>query len=225
MIITIDGPTASGKSTAARAIARDLHIYYINSGLLFRGVAYILVHDHGYTPATVGNVTQAELEQILDPRIFVYAYDTVEHVFFDGREITSLLKNEQMDVAASVLATNGMVRLVLLDYQRYLATKHDVIVDGRDAGSCVFPHADVKIFLIASLAVRAQRLLDMHASTMSLAEAMKFIADRDERDMTRTIAPLVVPQNAIELDSSDMSEQDVVAYIKSIVAQKKGNAL
>lgn len=175
MIITIDGPAASGKSTAARLLAKHLGYYYLNSGMLYRALSYLLL-ENGYTLETIANHSESDIKQYLDPQHLVYVSDdqTNAHIYFDNKEITQYLKNERIDQAASVVSTNKVVRDYLLSFQRQLASTHDVIVEGRDSGTVVFPQAEIKFFLTASLDVRAERWrkeLEEKGEKVSVVEA------------------------------------------------------
>jgi len=206
MIITIDGPAASGKSTAARLLAKRLGYYYLNSGLLYRALSYLLL-ENGYTLETIVSPSEPDIKQYLDPEHLAYVSDdqTNAHIYFDNEEITEFLKNERIDKAASLVSTNKTVRSYLLDYQRQLASTHDVIVEGRDSGTVVFPQAQIKFFLSASIEVRAERWqkeLEEKGIKISIQEVQQQLYERDKRDTERAIAPLKVPDNAIIVDNS-----------------------
>jgi cytidylate kinase len=227
MIITIDGPSASGKSTIARSVARELSYFYIASGMIYRGLAYMLINKHGYTPDTIGTAKEHDVAYCLSFEQFAYDYDqqTGEHIIVGGTDITGLLKSPIIDSAASVLGTNAMARGHILQAIRRIADSHDIVIDGRDCGSAMFPYAQHKWFLTASLPVRAQRWQSMQqqlGKKISLEQAKNIIAVRDERDTTREIAPLVVPVGACIIDSSDMSPEQVIHTIVSGV--KKSSA-
>jgi len=219
MIITIDGPTASGKSTVARAIAKKLNIYYIASGLLFRALGYLLIHERKYTPTTVNQSQAHEFEELLNPNDFVYTFDNdQECITYKGTNITPQLKMSDIDTAASVVATNQEAREPLLHLQRHLAQKHDVIIDGRDCGSVVFPNAQFKFFLTASLQVRAQRwqkLQEKLHNHMSLDQALHFVNSRDERDNQRNA--LAIKSGTKVIDNSDMNQTETVDMMIDII--------
>lgn len=212
MIITIDGPTASGKSTLAKAIAKKMGIYYLATGMLYRAIAYVLVHYAGYQANQLKDVSLRDLYTFLDPNRFVYNYDAEhgEKIFFDGNDITPFLKDSSIDALSSILSADKSVRGALLKIQRAFGKKLDLIVEGRDVGSVVFPDADFKFFLTASVQVRAKRWqLDQakKGASFSLHEAIEKISERDERDRRRKIAPLVKPSGAIVIDNSDLDFQ------------------
>ncbi len=213
MIITIDGPTASGKTTIARMLAQKLGYYYLSSGLLFRGLAYTLVHDFLYNPEQLKNPREGDIKQALNN--FEYCYDAQnnEQLFVNKINITQELRSQAISQYASIIGTNMMVRDALAALQHQIAEHHNLIAEGRDMGSAIFPHASIKFFLTASLEVRAQRWQkDQWAKgkEISLDHATHEIKIRDERDTTRIIAPLVIPDGAIIIDDSDLDQQQVL---------------
>lgn len=225
MIITIDGPVASGKSTVSRMLAQKLNYYYLCSGLLYRALGYLLINKYGYTLETVGSPKQDDIMRCFDPHKFSYQYaqDTQERIVFEGLDITVQLKERFMDKVASVVSVNEDVRTAVTQIQRDIASLHNIVTDGRDVGSVVFPQAEYKFFVTASVAVRAARWRkdqEKYGNHFSVDEAVTIITDRDERDKTRTIAPLIVPQGAIVIDTSDMSIEQTIAkmleYIKKL---------
>jgi len=215
MIITIDGPTASGKSTIARLLAKRLKFYYLNSGLLYRAVAYLLVNNCLYKENNLLNPRPEDLQKYIDSARFLYDYDEgfKERILFDGENITPYLKTSFMDKSASVLSANKMVRDLLLKIQRVCAQKFDIVAEGRDMGSVVFPEANFKFFLTASVQVRAQRWIDDQqklGNKFFTNEAIDRITERDKRDKEREIAPLSIPQGAIIVDNSDLNIQETL---------------
>lgn len=215
MIITIDGPVASGKSTISRILAHQLKYYYLCSGLLYRALGYLLINHYGYTLETVGAPRYEDIMRCFDPHSFLYHYaeDTQERIFFDGIDITPQLKERFMDKVASVVSVNEQVRTAITQIQRDIASEHNIVTDGRDVGSVVFPQAEYKFFVTASIDVRAMRWRkdqEKYGNHFSEQEAIAIITDRDERDKNRTIAPLIVPEGAIIIDTSDMSIEQTV---------------
>ena len=209
MIITIDGPTASGKSSAGRVVAKELGYYYLYTGLLYRGLAYLLMKDFGYNLESIAHPDMQKVDELLDPKKFTYRYDARdrERIFFNGSDITSYLKGDVIGQAASILSTNPEVRERLNILQRKIANDHNVVIDGRDAGSVVFPHATKKFFLTASEQERADRWRELQRKrgiTVSFDDALNFIQTRDARDSGRAIAPLTIPEGAQVIDNSDM---------------------
>jgi cytidylate kinase len=223
MIITIDGPTASGKSTIARMLADKLDMYYINSGFLYRACAYVFVNECHYTLDTLSGVSADLIDTWVAQRWLVYQYESLTgaRVLYQSRDITPYLKSADMDRASSIMATSTEVREHITQWQRSLACDHDVIAEGRDAGSVVFPHADVKIYLTASLDTRAQRWQRMqrekYGVLTTLDKALEAVAERDKRDAQREHAPLVVPYDALVIHNDTLSLEGSIAYIcKSI---------
>jgi cytidylate kinase len=222
MIITIDGPVASGKSTVSRMLARKLNYYYLCSGLLYRALGYLLINKYGYTLETVGNPKHEDIVRCFDSQMFLYQYapDTQERIIFDGVDITVQLKERFMDKVASIVSVNQDVRAAVTQIQRDIASHNNIVTDGRDVGSVVFPHAEYKFFITASVDVRAERWRkdqEKYGNHFSEQEAVAIITDRDERDKNRTIAPLIVPERAIIIDTSHMNIEQTVEKMLSIV--------
>ena len=222
MIITIDGPVASGKSTVSRMVAHRLGYYYICSGLLYRSLAYLLVNKYGYTHETIAHATQADVVSCFDPIRFSYCYDEniQEHVFFDNEDITSFLKERYIDTVSSLVSVNTFARQAIMHMQRAIAMKKNVVIDGRDVGSVVFPDADIKFFMTASIEVRAERWRkdqEKYGNYFSLDQAIASIAERDSRDENRSIAPLIVPQDAVVIDTSSLTIQQTVDVMITVV--------
>ena len=215
MIITIDGPVASGKSTVSRILADKLGFYYLCSGLIYRAIAYLLINNCGYTVATLDRITVEDIMQCADPVRLRYHYDELcqERVFFDNSDITLYLKDKFMDQVTSIVSVNKDVREAVTAIQRDIASHYSIVTDGRDVGSVVFPDAQVKFFLIATVEVRASRWRkdqEKYDNHFSLAEAVGLITERDDRDKSRTIAPLVIPRDAIVIDSSELDVEQVI---------------
>ena len=222
MVITIDGPVASGKSSIAKEIGTRLGLFYLNTGLLYRAVAYILVHDFRkkFSWEIPLEISEQELAFVKD---IVYEFIAGEpHVLFKGKDITASLSDAGYDQIASIVSASKMVRDVLLTVQRVIGEKYNIIADGRDCGSVVFPNADYKFFLTASVDVRTQRVLadpKRKVQTEDYDQIKKDIEARDKRDQERVVAPLVVPDEAIMIDSSDLdfeaTVQKVLGYVKN----------
>lgn len=218
MIITIDGPVGSGKSTAAQILAKKLGFYYLNSGLLYRALAYLLVTHESYTIKELAHPRIEHLAMYLDDMRLAYHYDDdgSARIMFDDQNITAHLKNASMDQYASILSTNENVRDALLDVQQKIGKHYDLVVEGRDSGSVVFPQADHKFFLTASLQERARRWQGMQEKRgvmYTFEQAIQALKERDTRDQERAIAPLCIPVGAIVIDSTDFNLDQVVQEI------------
>lgn len=225
MIITIDGPSGSGKSTVAQKIAQDRGIFYLNTGLLYRAITYLVYEDptsplFGQYDHDIELITRDQLDAL--PTL-AYAYSAEgATVFVHGQDIVAkCYATPGLDQVASKLSALPVVREFLLDVQRDIAKHHDVIADGRDCGTVVFPDAEHKVFLTASLDVRAQRrMLDTKVQALGLT--FEFVrndlAERDERDENRAIAPLRIPAGATVIDSSDFSIDQTVEMIIKVVS-------
>lgn len=224
MIVTIDGPTASGKSSTAKLLAQKLGFFYLNSGLLYRAVAYLLMQAKGYTIEALYNPTEQDLHILLDSQRITYTCNAVGNpqVEFDDADITPYLKGLEIDQAVPIVSANKLVRQLLLDVQRDIGAKHDLVIDGRDAGTVVFPQANFKFYLTAPLEIRAIRWIQdqqVRGVNVSFEQACKQIALRDERDMTRSIAPLVIPTDAIIVDNGLYSLNEIVDILYTWVFQ------
>jgi cytidylate kinase len=229
MIITLDGPMASGKSSVARAVAHELGYYFLSTGLLYRGLAYLLVDRYGYDEQKLLAPDIVDVERCFAPEDFAYCYDALkgERYIFNGVDITESLKNKMIDHYASLVSIHPQVRSMLTVVQRTIAVHHNVVIEGRDSGSVVFPYAEYKFFLTASPTVRAQRWLqDQRAQGvfLPLGQALQELTKRDERDKNRAIAPLIIPEGALVIDSSDLIKQAVVAQIIASVQARVLNA-
>jgi cytidylate kinase len=222
MIITIDGPSASGKSTVARLLAHQLGYYYIYSGALFRALAYLLLTNKKYTMKNIDDPNASDVTEIMNVSDFIYTYNDQdkEKVIYKGQDITPFLKEERIDTAASLVSTNPFVRQIVCEYQRNLAATHDSIIDGRDTGSVVFPYADYKFYLTAESSVRAQRWLvqqQCHGKPYTFDQALVSITERDIRDSSRKIAPLTVPVGATVIDNSTLDIQQTVEKMMYVI--------
>jgi cytidylate kinase len=226
MIITIDGPSISGKTSIARMLAQHLHFDYLSSGLLFRGFAYILVYQFGYHESQLSHPKSNDIETALMPSNFEYRYTHAngEQFLWQSKDITLLLADQKIGKYASIVGTNQDVRNALAQLQHKIADAKDIVTDGRDAGSIIFPHAQIKFFLTASLEVRAQRWQKNQKEIgrdISSAQSIQEIVERDERDSNRAIAPLRIPDQAIIIDSSVLTKDQVLEKLLHEV-QKKG---
>lgn len=219
--IAIDGPAGAGKSSIARRIAQELGYHYVDTGAMFRTAAYFF-DLWGVSPKDVDGVTRYIDELTLD---IDYDEDGVQHMFMNGMDVTDDIRTEDISKKASDVAKHACVREVLLDMQRDVAKRFNVIMDGRDIGTVVLPRANVKIFLTASAEVRAQRRYKEYLDKGQKADLKKILADiqkRDYEDSHREIAPLKMARDSIKVDTSEMNLEEAVAAIKEIIAKKVG---
>ena len=217
--IAIDGPAGAGKSTIARALAKELGYYYVDTGAIYRTVAYFL-DLLGVSPKDVDGV-----ERYLDELTVEIEYDEEgkQHMIMNGMDVSDDIRTQDISQKASLVSAHAIVRDMLLDMQRDVAKKHNVIMDGRDIGTVVLPRATVKIFLTASAEIRAQRRLDeMQAKGQkgSFKQVLADIQQRDYQDSHREIAPLKRAKDAVLLDTSDLDIDGVIAAMKKIVMEK-----
>ncbi len=223
MIITIDGPTASGKSTIAYQVAEQRAALYINSGLLFRAIGYLALKEDislSTDLSTHDGALSRLLERLFNQGELTYRYtkETGPQIFSVHESITPHLKTVEIDTAASIVALNPLVRQTVLDYQRKLANDFSVVADGRDCGTIVFPHATYKFYITASLEVRAARWQqNPHNKHFTLEECIAIVKERDARDSARSLAPLKPADDAFIIDTSHMSVAEVLDTIFEIV--------
>ncbi|MDD6435738.1 MAG: (d)CMP kinase [Clostridiales bacterium] len=209
--IAIDGPAGSGKSTIARIVAEKLSFIYVDTGAMYRAMA---VH---FINSGIGK-DESDKIAVCAPKAEVkIAYpDNTQHVYLNGEDITGLLRTEEVGEMASVSSAVPEVRQHLLRLQLNLAAENNVVMDGRDIGTKILPGADLKIYLTASVKVRAERrALQLKAANQpcDMAEIERGIEERDHRDMTRAESPLTKAEDAVLVDTSDMTIQEVADRI------------
>lgn len=216
--IAIDGPAGAGKSTIAKQIAKKMNLIYVDTGAMYRAMALYLIRE---------NVKADEKEKISEKcksaDITIRYEDGEQVVYLNGENVNPYLRTEEVGKMASVSSAIGDVRAKMVQLQQKLASEAEVIMDGRDIGTVVLPEADVKIYLTASVEVRAKRRYDeltAKGEQWDLEEIKKEIAERDHRDMTREISPLRQAGDAILLDTSDMGIDDVIDAIMKICEEK-----
>lgn len=211
--VAIDGPAGAGKSTIAKLVAKEKGYIYVDTGAMYRGLAIHFLNK-GVNP----DDREAVAEACRDAEVSIGYEDGVQQIYLNGENVTSMLRTEEVGNMASRTSAIPQVREKLLELQRSLAREKDVIMDGRDIGTNILPDADVKIYLTASVETRAMRRyteLKEKGESCNLEEIARDISVRDERDMTREIAPLKKAEDAILVDSSDMTIPEVVAEICS----------
>ena len=217
--VAIDGPAGAGKSTIAKKIAKKMQLIYVDTGAMYRAMALFLLRNH------VSTEDAAAIERTCEDAEIGICYEKGQQVvYLNGENVNDLLRSEEVGKMASISSQIKSVRRKLVDLQRRLAETTDVIMDGRDIGTCVLPDADVKIYLTASSRVRAQRRFDElqeKGIACNFDEIEKDIIERDRRDMTREESPLKKAEDAIEVDTSDMSIEQVIATIIRICEEKK----
>lgn len=213
--IAIDGPAGAGKSTIARKAAKELNFVYVDTGAIYRTLAY------GVCAAEVSPDSE-EIKDLLcrfDVRPY-WSEDGVQHMVLNGEDVTSLIRQPHISDLTSKLSALPAVREFLLETQRKIARAHNVIMDGRDIGTIVLPNADVKIFLFASAEVRARRRyleLQQKGIEQPYEEVLREMQDRDYRDSHRAVAPLKPAEDAVMLDTSALDlEQSIEAVVLTI---------
>jgi len=218
IVIAIDGPSGVGKSTAARAVAERLGYLYVDSGAMYRAVA-LRVWEEGLNPlnAPAVNALTAQLQVDLQPT------DGSVRVLLDSRDVTDALRRPEISQAASQCAMIPEVRRLLVAQQQRIGSGGGVVMEGRDIGSVVFPNAELKIFLDADAEERARRRHEQHLEQgiqSSLEMTRKEVEERDRRDRERTVSPLVQAPDAVYLDTTAMTVDEVVGVIVRLVEKK-----
>lgn len=212
--VAIDGPAGAGKSTIARLVAEEKGYVYVDTGAMYRGLAI-----HFLDKGIRAEETEKVIAACEDADVKIRYEDGVQQVYLNGTNITGRLRDEAVGQMTSKCSVLPAVRSKLLDLQRELARTQDVIMDGRDIGTCVLPCADVKVYLTASVRTRAKRRYDeltAKGETCDLEEIARDIRERDERDMNRETAPLKQAEDAVLVDSSDMTIDEVVRTIAGL---------
>ena len=217
--VAIDGPAGAGKSTIARRLAGELGYRYVDTGAIYRTVAYFM-DLWGVSPKDVDGVNR-----YIDELTIGIEYDDegIQHMIMNGMDVTADIRTQEIGQKASLISAHAVVRDVLLDMQREMAEQYDVVMDGRDIGSVVLPKATVKIFLTASPEVRARRrykeLLEK-GQKAKYEQVLKEVQQRDYQDTHREIAPLKMCRDSVKVDTSDMTFEESVAAIRKIIEEK-----
>ena len=218
--IAIDGPSGAGKSSLAKALAKDLGYVYVDTGAMYRSIGLYAVRA-GVDPHDADAVA-ALLPQV---KLGIRLIDGAQHIYLNGEDVSTAIRTEEVGMAASAVGANPAVRAFLLDMQRDMARKQDVLMDGRDIGTVVLPNATVKIFLTASPEARAtRRWKEYQAKGMpnTYEEVLADVKQRDYQDTHRAAAPLKQAEDAVLLDTSELNFEQSLDAMKQIIAQKVG---
>ena len=222
--IAIDGPSGAGKSTIARRLAGELGYYYVDTGAIYRTVAYFF-DLWGIAPKDLDGI-----RRYIDELTLGIEYDDqgMQHMLMNGMDVTEDIRTQDIAQKASLISAHAIVRDLLLDMQRSVARKHNVIMDGRDIGTVVLPKANVKIFLTASPEERARRRtaeLQAKGQKAVYETVLQEIRQRDYQDTHRAVAPLKKAGDAVEVDTTGMDVEAVVAAIRKIVEEQTGKCV
>ena len=213
-LITIDGPGGSGKGTVAKILAAKLGWNILDSGALYRLIALISENIKKTDPDSIG-------KELKDKGIFFELVKDQYHLFFDGKDVTNFIRREEIGVKASDLAHNQNIRNLIKDTQRsFYDPNIGLIADGRDMGSVVFPEAGIKIYLDASIEERAKRRqiqLKEKGMEVNMRNLISSLEDRDLKDKNRDVSPLLIPQGAKVIDSTNLSIDEVVNKIMDLI--------
>lgn len=219
--VAIDGPAGAGKSTLAKQVAQNLGFVYVDTGAIYRAVGY-------HTDLMgIGPKDKDGIERLLDDVNLKLTYDAggLQHVILNGMDVTGEIRTPEMSRMASLISAYPAVRDFLLDLQRDMARQYSVVMDGRDIGTVVLPHADVKIYLTASPEVRARRRqkeLEEKGFSCAYETVLSEIRERDAQDMSRTVAPLQQAADAEVLDTSDLNREQALAALESTIRRRLG---
>tara|TARA_B100001250_G_scaffold355932_1_gene330711 strand:+ start:242 stop:904 length:663 start_codon:yes stop_codon:yes gene_type:complete len=215
MIIAIDGPAGSGKSTTARCLADKLNIVHINTGSMYRAIALKCID----TNIDVNNLF--DLEKLLGDTCIKFDDNSPEILYMDGSDVSLDIRSSRVTEYVSLVSSIKIVRETLVKYQREIASNIDVVLEGRDIGTIVFPNADFKFFLVADIRERASRrkieLESKDINSVSLDDLINEISDRDRKDSTRKYSPLKKAEDAIEIDTTGLTINQQVDCIVSII--------
>ena len=212
LVITIDGPSAAGKGSLARNLALFLDFSILDSGALYRAFAYF--HNQG--------LNNKEIESSIEKLMFIPEKDDTK-IFYENTDITSWIRNEEIAKVASELSALSDTRKSLIDIQRNFMPSNNLVVDGRDMGTVVFPEAELKIFLVASAEVRAKRRyleLQNRGQEVNMRDLIADIEARDMMDKSRILSPLIPAEESIIIDSSTMSLDEVLSFTKKLAKKE-----
>ena len=214
MIIAIDGPAGSGKTTTARKVAQILGFIHINTGAMYRGIALKFIREKVNLDDT------SAIERILNNTQLDFAGPNNAILYMDGEDISAEIISSMVTENVSQISSISEVRVKLVEYQRKMARGRNVVLEGRDIGTVVFPNADYKFYLVADIEIRAERRkkeIEVTGDHMTKEEIIMFIKDRDKKDSSRQHSPLMKAEDAIEVDTTDLKIEEQVNYIINIV--------
>jgi CMP/dCMP kinase len=216
MIVTIDGPAGAGKSSAARLLARRLGFDFLDTGAMYRAVTFVALRD------SIDMADENALAHLLDNLRLELPADKI---LLNGEDITGVIRTPEITAASGAIASSPVVRRRLVDWQRLLAHGRNVVCEGRDQGTIVFPAAECKFFLVADpkeRAARRQREMQSRGQNLAFDDVLQAQEVRDRRDLERVIAPMVPAADAIQLDSTGLSIQQVVERMEATVRERSG---
>ena len=217
--VAIDGPAGAGKSTIAKQLAKKMEFVYVDTGAMYRALAYYFLTQK------IDPKDEAAINAAVEHADVTIAYvEGEQQVLLNEENVNSYLRTEEVGNTASITSVHPAVRSKLVALQQKLAQTTDVIMDGRDIGTCVLPNAQVKVYLTASVATRAKRRYDellAKGETADLGQIAADIEDRDYRDMHRELSPLKQAEDAVLVDSSDLTIEEVVAVIEKLVTERR----
>lgn len=216
--IAVDGPAGAGKSTIAKAVAKKEKLIYVDTGAMYRAMALFMLRQ-----AVDLQNREEIIEKCREAHITIGYEGDIQVVYLNGENVNGLLRTEETGNAASVVSSIPEVREKLLELQRSLAAGNDCIMDGRDIGTCVLPGAQLKIYLTADSLVRARRRFDELAARGEVCDLEKIRADieeRDYRDMHREVSPLKRAEDAVTVDTSKMTADEVIAEVVRLCRER-----
>ena len=216
--IAIDGPSGAGKSSVAKGVAKKLNIIYVDTGAMYRAVG-LYMFRHGIDPQNAEAVAAA----LSDVHVELSYSEAGQRVYLNGEDVSEAIRENTISMYASHVSAIPAVRAFLLDLQRDMAKKHDVVMDGRDIGTVILPDANVKIFMTASVESRADRRykeLLARGASVDYEEILSDIRVRDDNDRNRAIAPAVAAEDAVLFDNTEYDLDASIAYVLKIIKEK-----
>jgi cytidylate kinase len=220
MIIAIDGPSGAGKSTLGKMLAKELNLLYLDTGAMYRAVGLaVLQNDLSFDDkAKIAEIAEnSEIKLVGEPEDL--------QIFLNGTDVSNEIRTNEVGQAASIVSTISEVRKILVEHQRNLGKNSPTgaVLDGRDIGSVVFPNADIKFFLTAKPEARAQRRYEedlLKGRAVSYEQTFKEIKERDERDVSRSDSPLMIAEDAVVIDTSELNLTEVFEQMLAIINEK-----